>query len=319
MVDRVASMMQDQSCASTYFLKFMFAAAGNPAALICCFEGEDQKYYSVRLDVLVGSLWKGISCDGKKNVLNLYKIISEHDVYKLAQVAYFVDRDFDEPLPRSVRTVIYETPCYSIENFYCTEECLTKIFTMEFHLGEDIKRLDLINSVWAHFRKLRDQFHVYMRPVNLWIMAHRIKERSAGEGERIGGLNLANVNIGSIVNICWDRVTLNVPLDQIHTIFPMCPHMSEEELQDADKLLPLDDLHLLFRGKYELEFVRQYLAMLKTKCRDHGSEFYIFGHSVKLPCTKNNTMSELAQYATTPKCLVEFISRLARETAPSGV
>lgn len=319
MTDRVSSMIQEQSCAPVYFLKFINATAQNPDAIICCFEGEDQKYYSVRLNLLAPSLkWKGISCDGKKKVLDLYKIISEHDDYKCTPVVYFIDRDFDEPILKNLRTVIYETPCYSIENFYCTKECITRVFEIEFKLDDNSARRGLINAAWAHFNQLRDQFHLYMRPVNVWIKAHRKKEKLAGESEKFRKLNLNNVNTDKFVQISWDSVTLKVAPDQIHTLFPMCFQISVEELRETEEQLPQIDPELVFRGKYELEFVRQYLTMLKTKCSDSQSEFYNSGCSIRLQCTKNNAISELSQYATTPKCLADFISGLMQGITPSN-
>lgn len=152
MGDLAAKMAGERNNVSVHFMKFMNIVSKNPRATICFFEGEDRKYYVTRLDLAGDNFcWAGIDCNGKKNVLALYELIATHDTYKNALVAFFVDRDFDEPIPQEIRSVVYETPCYSIENLYCTDHCIQRVLSIEFKLENDPVRVNLLTDVHNHF------------------------------------------------------------------------------------------------------------------------------------------------------------------------
>ena len=305
---RVLMMKQASERAMVSFLKFMQLIAKNRADTICFFEGEDQKYYVARINLLASALnWHGIDCAGKANVLDLHKLITEHKIYKNSLVAFFVDKDFDAPLPQEIRNKIYETPCYSIENFYCTDTCLSKVLSIEFKLENNPDKPNLHAQVIEHFKRLREQFHTHMRLPNIWIKAHRKKELLEGAKS----LNLNNVSLDKFVQITQNQVTgLVTSTDDVSRYFPDGYQLSENEVENENKIFPVSDPHLHFRGKYQLEFVRQYLTNLRQECNDTSSKFYNPKNAVKLSFSKRNFISELSQYADTPQCLNEFLGQL---------
>jgi hypothetical protein len=307
MTDRVSKMVKERDTISVYFLKFT-ALTSDITKTVCFFEGEDQKYFSVRLDLSkLNTKWAGIDCKGKINVLKIYRVITGHPIYKKSLVAFFIDRDFDVPVSSNMRNLVYETPCYSIENLYCTEHCLKRVLEIEFKLGNDPKRSELLKQVLENFKALLQQFQTSIRPLNVWIKAHRTKEMK--EGYR--SLNLNNVALDSFVKVEKDAVKSTYTPTDIQGFFPDCYILSDEELQNADRSLPTEDSHLHFRGKYQLEFVRKYLENLRKECKDDTSPFFNPGNTVRLTLAKGNFISELSQYALTPNCLSDFLDQLA--------
>jgi hypothetical protein len=311
-MDRVSNMTKELDAMSVYFMKFM-RYANDIARTVCFFEGEDQKYFVARLDgSKIKSNWCGIDCGGKKNVLNLYIIIANHDVYKSSRVAFFVDRDFDEPITLEMRDLVYETPSYSIENFYCTDHCLSRVLNIEYKLDKDPNRPELITHALENFQAMRRQFQIAIRPLNVWIKAHQTKEKMEG----LKALNLPNVSLEKFIEVRADSIISTYTLDDMQSFFPDCYTLSEDELKLAEESLPIEESHLNFRGKYQLEFVRKYLDNLKKACIDKTSHFYNPGNTVKLSISKINIISELSQYASTPDCLSEFLAKLVPRPSP---
>ncbi len=66
-----------------------------PLALYCFFEGEDSKYYGIRIKTIaMPDKYFFLSCGGKDGVLKIHQIISSEEYYKSSKAAYFIDRDF---------------------------------------------------------------------------------------------------------------------------------------------------------------------------------------------------------------------------------
>jgi hypothetical protein len=311
MDDRVHTMTREREAISVLFLKFMRLLSKNPETTMCFFEGEDQKYYSVRLNLASNNFtWKGIDCKGKKNVLELHGLIEQHTEYKNSKVAYFVDRDFDNPIDTKLKKKIFETPCYSIENLYCSLHCLANILAIEFKLDNDNDKPDLHADVLEHFSKMQNEFHAAIRIFNAWIKAHRTKEHREGWKS----LNLNNVSLEKFIQIEANKISAQFDVDKIQTLFPGCYAISEKELQEAEEVLPKTNEHLHFRGKYELEFIRKYLENIRKECADQNSDFYNKNCSIKLSFSKGNFISEVSQYADTPVELREFLTELTADS-----
>jgi hypothetical protein len=308
MVDRVEEMVREREAPSVRFLKFITLAAQNPRKIICFFEGEDRKYFGIRIDLSkIGSEWAGMDCGGKKNVLALHAQITAHTDYKHSPIAFFVDKDFDPPLPTTIRPLVYETPCYSIENLYCTPTCLARVLDIEFKLGNHATKHDLLEKAVMYFQETLQQFLVAIRPLNIWIKAHRIKE--AKEGQK--PLNAGNVGLDKLVKFENGVVKACYDAKSIHSFYPEGYTLSDDELKEAEALLPVPNSHLAFRGKYQLEFVRKFLEKFREECASPSSFFYNPKNVVKLSLSKGNFISELSQHADTPQCLRDFLEAIA--------
>ncbi|NEQ69399.1 MAG: DUF4435 domain-containing protein, partial [Symploca sp. SIO2D2] len=192
----VDNLRASRGKAKTVFMEFTRLYKQYESALYCFFEGEDSQYYGIRINNIARPE-KDIylRCNGKEGVLGIHKMLSSRKYYANVKAAYFVDRDFDKSVSETNLSGIYETPCYSIENFYTSTQCLEKILRSEFKLtesDENFARCILL------YKKLQEEFHDAVELLNAWIACQRAKS---------GELNISSVKVSEFVNISLDKIT----------------------------------------------------------------------------------------------------------------
>ncbi|NER38345.1 MAG: DUF4435 domain-containing protein [Oscillatoria sp. SIO1A7] len=266
------------------------------SALYCFFEGEDSKYYGIRIkNVVRPEKYEFLSCKGKDGVLGIYKMLSSRKYYDRARKAYFVDKDFDKSIDE---IGIYETPCHSVENFYTSIECFKNILKSEFHLTEADENFE--RSVKLYI-KLQEQFHNSVELLNAWIACHI---------NRSSGLNVSDINFSKLVRIDLTKASVNYTLDDLCNKFPHLPAISQQEL-DAKKVeLRAKVRQKSFRGKFEIEFLFSFLHKLINEANEKSSPYFTRKIKVVLKLSRGNTISDLSQYADTPKCLYSYLDSL---------
>lgn len=78
-----------------------------------------------------------------------------------------MDRDFDSLINNSL---IYETPYYSIENFYTGNEAVSNILRNQFKLDDADEDYQIAMDL---FKRRQKEFHASTRYFNAWIMLQR--------------------------------------------------------------------------------------------------------------------------------------------------
>ena len=164
---------------SVIFAKFCQNKDSYDQGIFCFFEGEDKKYYEQRIEEYTGITHKnifGYDCGGKHGVLKVRKLISEKGEYDTVKKAYFIDRDYFSTDLKDVDT--YETPCYSVENFYTSETAFEKILIRAFGINaydEDFKRC--VND----YKERQKEFHQKIVLINAWLKCQRKHEICNGK------------------------------------------------------------------------------------------------------------------------------------------
>lgn len=303
-MSRVEKMIDSVNRSPVKYMEFTRIFAKKPKAAICFFEGEDVKYYGIRIQNLSNKCeWFPLECKGKKDVIDLYKTISEHTEYRVANALFFIDKDFDEPTGDK-HILIYETPCYSVENFYVTESCLSRVLNSEFKLTEFCEHAECYSNSMKKFVELREQFHNAVIYLNAWIKATRIIEKKSTNSTK---LNLNNVKLNKIVTISLDGVSKKYKNDELSTIYKTEPELSKDQIQDALNSFNNERLECVLRGKYEAEFVRIFINKLSKDRNSIKPTIFKEKGNVKLHVSGKNFLSDLSQYADTPSCLVDFL------------
>lgn len=266
------------------------------SALYCFFEGQDSKYYGIRIKSVVRpEKCEFLSCKGKDGVLEIYKMLSSRKHYDNARKAYFVDKDFDKSIDE---IGIYETPCHSVENFYTSVECFQSILKSEFNLTEADENFE--RSVQLYI-KLQEEFHNSVELLNAWIACHIDKS---------SGLNVLDINFSKLVHIDLEEVVAAYTVENLYNMFPDLPAISQQEL-DAKKVeLRAKIRQKSFRGKFEIEFLFSFLQKLIEKANKGSYPYFTRKIKVVLQLTKKNIISDLSQYADTPKCLYSYLESL---------
>jgi len=290
------------------FTEFTRIYSEKPRCLICFFEGDDEKYYGIRIrENLKETDYEGIVCDGKSGVIALFKMLEKHThiPYQTARKAFFTDRDFDAPLPADIRRKVYETPCYSIENCYTSIECFKRILKAGFKISEfDENDLPVFNKCVLLYTETQKQFHDAISHLNAWMMLVRLKGHSKK-------LSFKNIKIETLIKINLDQVFIKQPtLNYLNRLF-LTHGISESEMtRQADSFHP-QDRRKIFRGKFEIEFLIGFLTKLKEDlCNDSPKHFpQKIKISFALPSSHDDVLSEFSQYADTPECLREYLKK----------
>jgi hypothetical protein len=271
------------------------------------FEGEDEKYYSIRINTMAPNLkWGGINAEGKKNVIKLRELIRNHPDYHDKSCMFIVDADFDDNTNICHLEDVYITPCYSIENLYTSEHTLRRILSAEFKITEHCENSESFTKAIETFNSVKKDYHASLLFFNVWIRAYRKNEQAA----TLEKLNINNVKFDQLADITLSGVTKKYNDKIVSSLFPVGTDPEQTYIDESINYFKENDPETKFRGKQQLEFFRIFLEKLKI---DAGSKSgrIVFKQKIKVPLnlTKSNCLSELSNYADTPDCFVSFVHR----------
>ena len=308
-MSRVDELRKAGSAYSVKFLEFTRIYSKDKISVTCIFEGEDEKYFSQRVtDGLAPLNWNGLNAGGKKVVLDLFGAISTHPEYEKSRYICFIDRDFEDWLDNPNPDKIYITPCYSIENFYVSEDCFKRIISSEFKVTEFNEYREEFGKCLGFYRSSKSEFAINTSHFNYWVKAHRIMER---DDKAPSSLNVRNVKIGDLVTIDFNGINASYDFEDPTSVFKdsLKVELCSGAMEEAQASLPIDKWESRFRGKQVAEFIRILLMLLKTDRTSRTPSFFSEKGSVRLSLSKDNLISELSQYADTPSCLIDFLGR----------
>lgn len=307
-MDRVTSMQRQGSSHTVKFLELTRIYSKFKDNLICIFEGQDEKYFSPRLNLKIGDKnWNGINSGGRKVVLELYKLLSNHDLYKTSNYCCFIDRDFQDWFKNPDSDKIYITNGYSIENNYVKESVFKSILSCEFNVTEFNEHSQDFEKCVQTFRQRLNEYNQCIHDFNCWVKAHRIMEYKK---EAPQTLNVRGVKISDLINVSIDRIE-RIYSKNPKELFKDYKNLQlcEKAIAEADHLLNKSDVCMSYRGKQQLEFLRLFLTKLREDRVSKTLSFFSCKGRVSLNLSKDNCISELSQYANVPDCLNQFIEK----------
>ncbi len=284
--------------AAAVFIEFTRLYKNDKSALYCFFEGEDSKYYGIRIETITRPEKDFyLICNGKEGVLGIHKMLLSRKNYANARTAYFIDKDFDKSIVAEGLSGIYETPCYSIENFYTSSQCFSKVLRSEFKLLESDENFSRCLDLYT---KLQTEFHDAVELLNGWIACQRDHDSQ---------LNITDLSILKFVDINLTGISGKYQLQDLYTKFPNLPVIVQPEL-DA-KIAELQAARQKnFRGKFEIEFLLTFLQQLMNESNQGNYPYFTRKVKVVLSLSKRTIISDLSQYADTPACLYSYLQSL---------
>lgn len=291
--------------AAVMFHEFVLMKDVHEKTLFCCFEGQDSKYYGFRIETYSGYEIQNthyFDCGGKDQVIRFHDLINKDQTYQNIRIAYFVDLDFDESIKGKCTPEIYETPCYSVENFYTTKDCFQRILAHEFGLNisdDDYKTCLTI------FEDRQREFHGAILLLNAWVACQR-ELYNQGQSQRA---DLANINLKEFVSINLEKVEAIYNLTDIERVYPAVPKIAQEKLESKKKYLLSKGCQKYFRGKFEIEFLRKMILCLKEEFGSGSFEMFTKKLKIHLAVSQKNILSELSQYADTTECCKQYIQK----------
>ncbi|MEH6641024.1 DUF4435 domain-containing protein [Vreelandella glaciei] len=308
-MSRVDILVEARGSLSVKFMEFTRVISKGKYAVF--FEGEDEKYYSVRINTISpGVRWTGIVSGGKSNVINLRAMIRRHTTYCNSQCIFFVDADFDDNASVENYEDVYITPCYSVENFYLSDEAFCRILNAEYGINDSQESLVSYNNSLEFFKLTKNLYLNAIMPFNCLIRELRIMEE---KGSLEGRLNINNIKFEDLVRVGLGEVEKIYDEKKPKCVFSELSETMTIDISESKRYFNNINGELWFRGKQNLEFLRVFLGRLKEDCGKKESRTVFENKaSIKLQLTKGNCMSELSQYADTPHCLKSFLElRLA--------
>lgn len=302
MSSRLDAMRKARTNSSSVFAQILQLNSKYSNPLYCCFEGEDFKYYGVRVEQIKQKQHEKLiplKCGGKKEVVRLYELVNKESTLEGRDFIYFIDLDFDGTI-EALRESIYETPFYSIENFYTTKCAFEKILSSELKIDETDSCYDFcVDS----FLERQSEFHQGVLYLNAWIYCQRKAETDK--------LHLDNFKLNKLISSfklekiefkAYDKNDLKAQL-------PNALDIEDADIQNAIDILK-ENPQEKFRGKFEVEFLYLFLTALIAKINSKVTPFNSC-KKVGFGLSKTNILSELSQYALTPNCLKEYIKKSA--------
>ena len=264
--------------------------------LICFFEGEDKKYYLSRIVQYSGYDYEHVisyECGGKDGVIYNHNKIDNN-----GNIAFFIDRDY---IPSGIKdSHLYETPCYSIENFYTSCSAFRRLILTEFDLNPSDADTE---KVCHDYEERLREFHAIMLPLNAWLECQR---RTSGNFQKV---HLSDFKIKKIVSrVDIDSVDrrADVSIDTFYRFFPEAETIDNDVLVAKIEEYNHVDQSMLFRGKFEFEFLQKIIQSLILK----NSKNQYFSSKRKSVNLQVN-LSSISSYADTPDDLITFIKSYA--------
>jgi hypothetical protein len=289
-----------ENSSAVAFHKFVILCNGRENDLFCFFEGRDSQYYCNRIKSITNRKYHPISCGNKKIVIDTYEWLNKQPIYNKYFKTFFVDRDFD---PLQSKDNLYETPCYSIENFYVNEECLSEILKNEFGLtevdSEFTQIIELFRSELANHNQATVLF-------NAWYAT--LKEKKAREKLKTTGVNLDDKLPKDFICLKIGSISSSYDLNKIKAYFTDAIEVTEEEVLVKQSELLFGSTADKLRGKFQLTF---YFEFLRFLIEDANKNKKTIRRKTKFNVDKANIFTQLSQYAITPNCLVTYLKQYA--------
>lgn len=296
-------LRKSRSKAQVAYQDFILHTRANKDGLFCFFEGKDNAYYISRVKKYINQ-YHFINCGGRENVLEVYKLINYHREYDKYKKGFFIDRDFNPPLSPP-NPEIFETSCYSIENFYVSINVFQEILKNHFHLSEISQEFDVCTRL---FKERQQEFHNAVILFNAWY-ACLINRKNREQLQT--GVNLDDKLPKGFIKFELDIITQEYNTETIKNKFTKALEVSDEILQEKIKEFRDCEQDKVFRGKYELEFVLTIIELILqdstiTKKYIKSKIKFAFGEKI----SNEQALNLFSDCAETPQILDDYLERV---------
>lgn len=298
----VQEMREARTKAVVVFTKFTQSKGRFGEDLFCFYEGEDIKYYEPRIEEYAGISYENITsfdCGGKSGVLKVRNLIKEKGVYENVKKAFFIDRDYFATDIRDKE--LYETPCYSVENFYTSKAAFERVLKRGF--GINVCEEDFTKCV-NDFLNAREQFHKSMVEFNAWLKCQRRNESNYEKRNvELSGFSIQKFFEQATIDGVKVKKTLDAKT--LNEEFPQAVDVDAAELSEEMQCMRKCNQSNDFRGKFELWFFKKVVEDLRAK---NKKNIYFQEHRDCVKIDPNvDTLLQLSQCADTPESLKQFL------------
>lgn len=271
----------------------------NDHTLFCFVEGiNDSDYYLDKVRIIYGEDCYFIDCNGKDGVLYVYNEKFSQDHHRV-KMAFFIDKDFDDAINDEN---VFETDCYSIENYYCTETTFKRVLQNEFKVTDLVS----MNNAIRFYHERYDDFHETTLLFNAFVSAVRKKSKKTGVSIQIQ-LNdkfpslLADIKI----NGCCKKYDLPRLYQEYHISIN---DVSVDDVIAEESILKSHCPFSVLRGKFEINFMCMLLKFLIQDANDKDRQ-QIIRQKIRTTIIENRVMANLSRCADFPDRLREYLKK----------
>jgi uncharacterized protein YfbU (UPF0304 family) len=317
----IEELRQSRDKAQVAFLEFAQSTRKFSAHLFCFFEGKDNPYYIPRIRRFTEQYYP-IKCGGREKVLEVYKIIINRPEYNVYKKAFFIDRDFNPPSNATIPP-IFETPCYSIENFYVSVNVFKDILTNEFHVSE-VNEQSKFEDCMALYVERQKEFHNAVSLFNAWYACLVDIKNETG---KVTGATLGESSIFKgkdkeggkkylkFIDFTLQSVSSDYDFEKIKHTFPNATEVTVEMLKIKHEQFKNYNGCRVFRGKFEMQFLVRFIQLLlhdsfSTKKIIKSKINFAFGDASGL--NNEQAINIFEGYADTPDSLNDYLKYVTK-------
>ena len=305
----IEKLRDSKNKAQVAFQEFALSTGKFSDYLFCFFEGNDNPYYVPRIKQFT-TKYHPIKCGGRERVLKVYKLINNRSEYNTYKKAFFIDRDFNEPL-RPSTPPIFETPCYSIENLYVSVNTFKEILINEFGLSKVHDQTSFEKCV-SIFIERQNEYHEAVTTFNAWY-ACLIEMRNKTEQQT--GVSLKDKLPKGFITFTLQSITATYDMEKIKQSFPNAINVEEGTLNAKIREFQTCDASKVFRGKYEMQFLIKFIHLL---LKDAASSKAILKNKINFAfgdasgINNNQAINIFEGYAETPQSLINYLQEVTQ-------
>ncbi|WP_311769202.1 DUF4435 domain-containing protein [Listeria innocua] len=283
----------------------------------CFFEGEDRKYYVERIKKRINEDEVNVLayiCDNRDGVITIYKkALSENDDMKC--LLFFIDRDYNLDSYENDEFV-YQTPEYSIENFYSKRSVVENIMEIEFGIQPESEDMCFVLDLYETLFK---DFINYYSCVNIWYIACK----EIGLSVKISGfkpksdislqsgklvIKNSSININEISEYYLELLQKDKIKNKKYAQKNIDEYSKKHRgIKDSIKKITCTyNCDKDFRGKFILEFFKMFISYIVELNKEKKlNKIY---EMVYIDVWQKNILSALSKHAVTPECLDKYIA-----------
>ena len=269
--------------------------------LFCFVEGKsDTDFYFPKIKSIYGENHLFINCYNKKFVLKMYDLIHENDKGS-KKLAFFIDHDYDDTINLEH---VYETECYSIENYYCYKSAFSDFLQYGLHIDKmKAEYQDAMNFYVQEF----DKFHEVIIDFNAWIAVCK-RKNDIHEMIHLDSLG-SSIPESFLIEEFGGDYQQNYDLDRLNSHFNAVPKITRDEHDKMIAELKGNDYYKVFRGKFELHFLYELIRFLKYKAshKKKKDRTLLEKSIVSWDINLSNLMIYYSNYAFYPQNLKDFL------------
>lgn len=282
------------------YLQYNGIRQKKPKSFVAFFEGYDAPYYLPYIEAVLGSTPEQVICGNKRNVIAVHDSFITKNI-NCSNTGFFIDRDYDDnSVMIQRRQDFYITEGYSVENYYCSQLSFERILKSYMHYNCAHKDYD---SLVANYVELREQYNSAILEFNGWYCSLK-RDRVTVSWSLKESMPAGYV----YMDLSQFVIKKNYSMTMVHKDYPTNPQPLPQSVKDWSMWILKNPVYNI-RGKYEFDFLLEYLRSLSKMVNDSSTAFE--EHVMNFNMGQREALSALAQYADKDDVLKEYIQKRA--------